>query len=74
MKYLLILGLVLVGIWLWRTQRQAPPQRKPADKAVAEPQTMVRCAFCALHLPASDAIQGQKGLYCSAEHLKRAEP
>ena len=75
MKFLLMLLLVMVGVWLWRSSRQAASQRPSSPpKATAEPLNMVRCALCAVHLPATDAVQGQKGLYCSTEHLQRAEP
>jgi uncharacterized protein len=74
MKFLLILLLVMVGIWLWRSSRETPRSRKPAPPANTGPQEMVRCAHCAVHLPASDAVPGKKGLYCSSEHLQRAEP
>jgi hypothetical protein len=33
MKYLLVLGVVLFGVWLWRHNRQAEANgRKPPDK------------------------------------------
>ena len=73
MKLLMILLLVMVGVWLWRSKRQAAPQRKQPPQASAAPVTMVRCAFCAVHLPVNEAVQGQKGRYCSTEHLQRAE-
>lgn len=73
MKWLLILGLVLVGVWLWRSSRETPGPRQPAPPTPTGPLEMVRCAHCGLHLPASDAIPGQQGLYCSAEHRQRAE-
>ena len=73
MKLLLILGLVLVGVWLWRSSRETPRQRKPAPPANTVPQEMVRCAHCGMHLPASEAVPGKKGLYCGPEHLQRAE-
>jgi uncharacterized protein len=75
MKFLLIIVLVLVGVWLWRSSRPAAPKpsRQP-NQASAEPLEMVRCALCSVHLPSVDAIQGQQGVYCSADHLHRAEP
>lgn len=80
MKYLLVLFVVAVGIWLWRKNRReemreraVPPQR-PAPPAVGAPQAMVRCAHCGLHLPATDALPGPGGaLYCSAAHRRVAE-
>lgn len=73
MKWLLILGLVLVGVWLWRSSRETPRPRPPTAPTPTGPQEMVRCAHCGLHLPASEAIPGQQGRYCSPEHRLRAE-
>ena len=75
MKFLLVLAVVFIGVWMWRTGRQdsvsghkpKPPSPPPG------PQEMVSCRFCDLHVPKADAIAGRKGLYCSAEHLQRAE-
>lgn len=79
MKYLIVLVVVFVGIWLWRSNRRADAiaQReenaaKPAQPALA-PQDMVRCPVCALHLPQVDAIAGQRGHYCTAAHRQQAE-
>lgn len=74
MKYLLILSVVLVGIWLWRSGRPSDQKRKQRQtKAAPEPLDMVSCAACSVHVPSVDAIQGKKGWYCSADHLHRAE-
>lgn len=72
MKFALILLLVLAGVWLWRSNR--PQHQKPASKATPKPLEMVRCSFCAVHLPLSDGVQGRKGVYCCADHLHLAEP
>lgn len=75
MKFLLIILVVLVGVWLWRSGRPATPKRnRPPTQATPEPLEMVRCAFCSVHLPSVDAVQGTQGLYCSADHRHRAEP
>lgn len=80
MKYLLVLAVLWIAIWLWRKNRReemrdaqreraAKAQRAPAAPAVGAPQAMVRCAHCGLHLPATDAIAGPGGaVYCSAAH------
>ena len=80
MKYLLVLFVVAVGIWLWRKNRQddirerAAAPKRAAPPAVGAPQAMVRCAHCGLHLPATDALPGTGGaLYCSAAHRRVAE-
>lgn len=73
MKFVLVLAVVCIAIWIWRRNRRddetprPPPAHKPA--AVAAPQAMVRCAHCGLHLPAADALAAPDGaVYCSAAH------
>ncbi|KAF1069698.1 PP0621 family protein [Variovorax sp.] len=81
MKYLLVLAVVWVAIWLWRKNRREEMQERAArtprpasPPAVGAPQAMVRCAHCGLHLPASDAVRGTDGTpYCSAAHRQVAE-
>ena len=74
MKLLLLLLVVFVAVWVWRSGRlaarrtAAPPTPPPAT-----PQEMVRCALCGMHLPKSEALNGRQGVYCGAEHLQRAE-
>jgi uncharacterized protein len=79
MKYLLVLAVVVVAIWLWRKARReelqsgTPPPPPPAPGAIAPPQAMLRCAHCGLHLPAADAVRGADGaVYCSAAHRQAA--
>lgn len=75
MKLLLILGVVLLGVWLWRTRRHDAPRRDPPPRPTATgPQEMIRCTLCSLHVPAADAIEGKNGWYCCADHRQRAEP
>jgi uncharacterized protein len=76
MKIILILVVVLVGVWLWRTGRQGSVSRDspktPANPS--DPQEMVSCQLCALHFPRSEAVTGRLGLYCCGDHRQRAEP
>lgn len=70
MKYLLIAVVVLVVLWLARGRsRREPPPAAPPRRPV-DPQAMVRCAHCGVHLPAQDALSGARGSYCSAEHRR----
>jgi uncharacterized protein len=73
MKYLLVLGVVLVALWIWRNNRRAEARDASADRApLAPPQDMVRCPVCSVHLPRADALAGPDGrLYCSQEHRLR---
>jgi len=80
MKYLIVLFVVALAIWLWRRNRreemeEAARAAKPpaAPRRAGAPQEMVRCAHCGLHLPASDAIAGPGGgVYCSIAHRQAA--
>ena len=74
MKYLLVLAIVLVAVWLWRNNRREGKQPPPAAKApLPAPQDMVRCPVCSVHLPRTDALAGPDGrLYCCQEHRVRA--
>lgn len=77
MKFLIALGVLILGVWLWRTHRTPPQAGEPlqgAKKAESLPQEMVRCHQCAVHIPAAEAVAGKLGNYCSAEHLSRSEP
>lgn len=76
MKYLLLFAVLLVAWMLWRNarlrDREPPPPRPKAGPG--DPQEMVSCPVCGVHLPRSEAVPGQRGLlYCSHEHRLRAD-
>ena len=78
MKYLVLLVVLLVIYMLWRSKRSRDlplaGRDQKAEQPPALPQDMVRCPVCALHLPRAEALPGPGGaLYCSAEHLRRAD-
>ncbi len=73
MKYLVVLIIVLLGVTLWRS-RQRPRNARPGKPPMLDaPQDMVSCRLCSLHIPGSEAVQGQLGLYCCNDHRHRAE-
>lgn len=69
MKYLLVTLIVIIAIGIWRNNRRktaAPPAKKPR---LRQPEDMVTCAHCGVHLPSSDAITSpDRTHYCSTEH------
>lgn len=75
MKYLLVLAVVLIGFWLWRSSREGrvPPPGRPAKDGVKAIE-MVRCDVCGVHCPKTDALAGKRGVYCTAQHRSQAEP
>jgi uncharacterized protein len=74
MKYLIVIVLVLALIWFVRNNRRGADRRddKPPP-ALGDPQDMVRCPVCSVHLPRIDALPGGDGkLYCCADHRARS--
>jgi uncharacterized protein len=78
MKYLLLFAIVFIAYLVWRNGRlrdergTGAPGKQPQAPA-GDPQEMVSCPVCGVHLPRSEAVAGQRGLlYCSNEHRLRA--
>ena len=65
MKYLILLAVVGGLIWWIKSNRKNKP---PSETASSPTLDMVPCAHCGLHLPDTDAVHAQSGVYCSAEH------
>ena len=78
MKYLLVMGLVLVVFWIWRHNREAERDAAAAARPPASPQRetavteIVACEVCGVHLPKSEALIGNRGIYCSDAHRRQA--
>ncbi|MES3003214.1 MAG: PP0621 family protein [Pseudomonadota bacterium] len=74
MKYLILIAVVFAVIWFVRNNRRSDTADAPAPrrKVPGEPQDMVECPICSVHLPRTDALPGPDGrLYCCAEHRVR---
>jgi uncharacterized protein len=82
MKYALVFGLVLLVVWLWRSNRQKsvrdsnqnathPAASQPGKQSPAT--EIIACAVCNVHLPRNEALTGKLGLYCSAAHQQQAD-
>ncbi len=78
MKYLLVLVIAFLVIWLWKSHRRtdisekanAAASKKPNQKMV--PTEIVACDVCGVHLPRAEALAGPGGIYCSAAHRQQA--
>lgn len=81
MKYLLIFGLTIAVIWLWKSSRRSsdadkvrPPKPQTKSRTRKLPATeIVACDVCAVHLPQAEALIGGHGVYCSDAHRRQAE-
>jgi uncharacterized protein len=78
MKIALFLLAVFVLLWLLRgslRRRAPPPTARPSTSA--EPQQMLACAHCGVHLPRDEALPGKGGVFCGDAHraaFERAHP
>ena len=75
MKYLLLIVVLFVAYTLWRNARLRDERgtRPPPPAPGGNPQEMVSCPVCGVHLPRSEAVADARGiLYCSNEHRLRA--
>ena len=76
MKFLLLLVVVGIAIWMFKARHRVPGQKKPPPAAnpgqpAAEATPMLACAHCGVHLPQTDAVLDPAGrAYCSAAHLQ----
>ena len=70
MKFVLLLLALFVLYWLLRGSlgRLRGGAPRPDRPGPAEPQAMLRCAQCGLHLPRDEALPGRGGVFCGAEH------
>lgn len=75
MKFLLVLAVVVVAIWIWRNNRQAEVQAtsRAHAKSPALPLNMVACLQCGTHVPENEALRGPLGAYCCPEHRQQHE-
>jgi uncharacterized protein len=76
MKYLLVLALVFIVFWLWRSARgdRSDRSRPPAapEPGKQEPAEVVECDYCHVHLPRTEALVGRNGIFCSDAHRREA--
>ena len=76
MKFLLLIVLVLIVIWVMRSGPRikvpkAPPT-PPVPPAKGE-EMMLSCAQCGLHLPKGEALPGRGGVFCGEAHRRAYE-
>lgn len=67
MPRLILLFLLIAGIWWFSRwlKRQLTSHKKAPEQA----QALVKCAYCNLHIPASEAISdSEHRSYCCPEH------
>lgn len=70
----------LVLAWVMRGKKtpakKSPSQSKPpAPDPNVRPESILQCASCGMHIPASEAVtHGSGRVFCSEEHRRQAYP
>lgn len=62
-------GWAMVRNWQRKSDRAA---QAPKPSQTVEPEQIVSCSHCGVHLPASEAIDAPGGPFCSAAHRDAA--
>lgn len=68
MKYVVVLVVVGVVLWLLLRSRSRTLPVGRRSNAAGKPQAMVACEHCGIHLPRGDALVDGRGVYCSEAH------
>ena len=79
MKFLLLIVLVLIVIWVMRGGPRIDVPKAPRSPPAPPPkgEDMLSCAQCGLHLPRGEALPGRGGVFCGDAHraaFERAHP
>lgn len=74
MRNLLIFILILVGVWWVRRALTRPRDGDGAPgarrRSLNEPERMVACAHCGVHVPESEVVREGEAVYCCEEHRR----
>jgi uncharacterized protein len=63
---------ILLGLWLvvHFVRRALARHRRSSGPSTADPARMVACTVCGTHIPESEAIRTDGGVYCCEQHRK----
>jgi uncharacterized protein len=69
LRFLLLAAALAVIVMVVRTMLRAR-RGKGAPQEPAQVEDMVRCRVCGVHVPRSEAVETEEGLFCSRRHLE----
>ena len=70
MRFIVLIALVVLAVWLIRRALRGPVQKADLQRKAQAVGELVRCAHCGVHLPRVEARQADGALYCSEEHAR----
>ena len=69
MGQILKIALILFGLWLvLRLVRNALARRRSPPPTLSPPADMLRCDYCGIYLPRTEAITAHAKVFCTREH------
>lgn len=68
MKYLVLLIVLVVAIGIWRSRRAAETGPRQPPSPPGNPQDILACAHCGVHIPQAEALMLGSQAYCCQEH------
>jgi uncharacterized protein len=69
-RLIIILAIAYVAYRLF-TAWQRSSSQQPRKKDPEQVENVVRCHYCKLHIPETEAIEYQGRYYCSTQHLEQ---
>jgi uncharacterized protein len=70
MRFLVLIALVVLAVWLVRRAFLRAAGRGQQRKEAPLQQDLVSCARCGVHLPRSEAREAGGRLFCGEEHAR----
>jgi uncharacterized protein len=64
----IVLFVIAVVVLLWLLRGTTTRRRQHRDAAQPQPQPMIACAYCGVHLPRDEALPGRGGVFCGDAH------
>jgi uncharacterized protein len=69
MKYLLLAAFAAFVWWIWSKRSRGPRPGGGANPAHKDPERIVACAHCGVHIPESESVRDDGGVpFCCAVH------
>ena len=72
MKWLLVIALVVGVLWWLQRGRDRTPVQATQKATPPAPGIMRACSHCGVHMLEQDMVHGQRGHYCSTEHMNQS--
>ena len=70
MKYLVLVVVLVAAYWIFKSYKRKSGMPGQRGRRGHEPEDMVRCAQCGVHLPRSESVVAGEVFFCTPEHRR----